>query len=94
MAYTFSVNNAPLTGATAMYTLISTLMSAGWLKKADSDGTTYSSTGVQVTSGNSGTNGLGNTNAWVRLQAPAVNQGTVVNQTREITIQRGTTDAH
>jgi len=92
MAYTFSVNNSPATGAVAMYTLISTLMSAGWLKKMDSDGTTYSSTGVQVTSGNAGTGGLGNTNAWVRLQAPQVNGGAVVNQTRELTIQRGTTD--
>ena len=75
-----------------MYTLISTLITAGWTKKADSDGTTYSSSGVQVTSGNSGANGLGNTNAWVRLQAPSVNHGSVVNQKREITIQRGTTD--
>lgn len=92
MAYTFSVNNTPTTGAVAMYTLISTLMSAGWLKKMDSDGTTYSSTGAQVTSGNTGTNGLGNNNAWVRLQSPPTNGGTVTNQTRELTIQRGTTD--
>jgi hypothetical protein len=92
MAYTFSVNNTPLTGAVAMYQLVSALMSAGWLKKMDSDGTTYSATGVQVTSGASGANGLGNSNAWVRLQAPPVNGGTIVNQTRELTIQRGTTD--
>lgn len=75
-----------------MYSLISTLMTAGWLKKMDSDGTTYSATGVQVTSGNSGTNGLANNNAWVRLQSPITNGGTIVNQTRELTIQRGTTD--
>jgi len=92
MAYTFSVNNIPLTGSVAVYQLVSTLVSAGWLKKMDSDGTTYSSTGVQVTSGASGTNGLGNSNAWVRLQSPPTNGGTIVNQTREITFQRGTTD--
>ncbi len=92
MAYTYSVNNAPATGAVAMYQLIAGLVAAGWVKKADSDGTVYSATGVQVTSGASGTNGLGNNSAWVRLQAPAVNQGTVANQTREITIQRGTSD--
>ena len=92
MTYTFSVNNSPTTGAMAMYALVSTLISAGWLKKMDSDGTTYSSTGVQVTSGNVGTNGLGNANAWVRLQSPAVNGGSVVNQTREITIQRGSSN--
>jgi len=89
MTYTFSVNNSPVTGGLAIYNIVSALMSAGWLKKMDSDGTTYSATGVQVTSGNVGTNGLNNTNAWVRLQAPAVNGGSVVNQTREITIQRG-----
>jgi hypothetical protein len=92
MAYTFSVNNTPANGSIAMYTLISTLVSAGWVKKADSDGTTYSATGVQVTSGATGTNGLGNNSAWVRIQAPAVNGGSVVNQQREFTFQRGTTD--
>ena len=86
MAYTFSVNNSPTTGAMAIYTLISTLVSAGWTKVMDSDGTTYSATGVQVTSGNVGTNGLGNTNAWIRLRAPVVG-----GKQREITFQRGTT---
>lgn len=92
MAYTFLVNQTPATGAVAMYQLISTLMTAGWLKKMDSDGTTYSATGVQITSGASGTNGLGNNNAWVRLQSPTTNGGTIVDQTREITIQRGSSD--
>jgi hypothetical protein len=92
MAYTFSVNNIPLTGSVAMYTLISTLISAGWTKVMDSDGTTYSSSGAQLNHGGAGVNGLGNTSAWVRLRAPAVNVGTVVNQTRELTFQRGTTD--
>jgi len=86
MAYTFAVNGTPATSSIAMYQLISTLMTAGWLKKADSDGVTYSSSGVQVTSGNIGTNGLNNTKAWVRLQSPSVN-----GQTREFTFQRGTT---
>ncbi len=92
MAYTFFVNTIPNTGSVAIYSLISTLMTAGWLKKSDSDGTTFSNTGVQVTSGAAGANGLGNTKAWVRLQAPAVNGGAVVNQTRELIIQRGTLD--
>lgn len=78
-----SVNDAPATGNFAMYDIIAMLLQGGWLKKADSDGTTYSSTGVQVTGGNTSTNGLGNTNAWVRLQDPG--------GVREICIQRGTT---
>lgn len=78
-----SVNDAPATGNFAMYDIIATLLQGGWTKKADSDGTTYSSTGVQVTGGNTGTNGLGNTNAWVRMADPA--------NGRELCIQRGTT---
>ncbi len=89
MAYTFAVNNTNLTGGQNMYLLISTLMSVGWLKKMDSDGTTYSATGTQVTHGGTGTGGLGNTNAWVRIQSPPTNGGTIVNQTREFIIQRG-----
>jgi hypothetical protein len=92
MAYTFLVNQTPLTGSVAMYQLISTLITAGWTKVMDSDGTTYSSSGAQVTSGASGANGLGNNNAWVRLAAPAVNGGSVVNQTRELVIQRTNAD--
>ncbi len=86
MAYTFSVNNSPATGGVALYLLISTLVSAGWTKAMDSDGTTYSSSGAQVTSGATGAGGLNNSNAWVRLSAPAVN-----GQVRELTFQRGAT---
>lgn len=91
MAYTFSVNNTPSTGAAAMWLLIQTLVSAGWVVKSDSDGTTYATAGGQVTGNGAGANGLNNTNAWIRIQAPAVNQGSVANQRREITIQRGNT---
>jgi len=85
MAYSFSTNTNPTTSAIAMYSLIATLISAGWTKVKDSDGTTYSSSGVQVTSGASGTNGLANNSAWVQLAAPSVG-----GQVRSITIQRGT----
>ena len=82
MTYTYSVNNNPATGAVAMYTVLSTLVTAGWLVKADSDGTTYASSGGQITGGASGTHGLGNSKAWFRIQAPVV--GT---QKREFTFQ-------
>jgi hypothetical protein len=90
MAYTYSVNNTPSTGAVAMYTLISTLVSAGWTQVDSSDGTTRGA--AQVTGGGTGTHGLGNNNAWVRLAAPSVNGGAVSNQVREFTFQRGTAD--
>lgn len=86
MAYTFSVGTIPGTGPIAMYLLKTTLVTAGWTVKSDSDGTTYASGGGQVTSGGTGANGLGNNNAWIRIQAPAVG-----NNTREITIQRSNT---
>jgi hypothetical protein len=87
MAYSYNVNELPLTGSFAWYQLIALLISAGWLDKSDSDGTTYASTGGQLTSGGTGAHGLGNTDAWIRLQCPSVN-----GATREICIQRGTTD--
>ena len=93
MVYTFSVNNeisTQNTTAYAMWYLISTLVTAGWTKVMDSDGTTYSSGGTQVTGPGTGANGFDNVNAWVRMQAPAVNGGSVVNQKREFTFQRGT----
>jgi hypothetical protein len=71
MAYTWTSNTTPATGSVAMYSLIARLVAAGWTKKSDSDGTTYSATGVQVTSGAAGANGLANNFAWVRLQSPA-----------------------
>jgi hypothetical protein len=79
-----SVNTAPATGARAVYTLLACLMQAGWTKVADSDGTTYSSGGTQVTSGASGAGGLGNNSAWVRMRDPA--------GVREFILQRGTTN--
>lgn len=84
MAFTQEINGAaPATGAVAMWTVVSMLIAAGATKVADSDGTTYSSSGAQVTGGGSGTNGLGNTSAWVRLR---------LNGGREITIQRGSSN--
>lgn len=72
MAYSYSVNNSPATGAVAMYLLRAALVAAGWAVEKDSDGTTYSASGVQVTSGASGANGLGNNRAWFVIRAPAV----------------------
>jgi len=57
-------------GAEFVYRLLAVLIAAGWTKPADSDGTTYSSSGGQVTGYATGTNGLNNARAWVRLQEP------------------------
>lgn len=81
MAFSQWINgNTPATGAAALWDVISMLIAAGASKLADSDGSTYSSSGTQVTSGASGAGGLGNTSAWVRIQLPGG---------RELTFQRG-----
>lgn len=84
MAFSHGINGAaPATGSVAMWTVIQMLIAAGATKVADSDGTTYSASGLQVTSGASGAGGLGNNSAWARLLLPGG---------REVTFQRGTTN--
>lgn len=87
MAYAFNVGSVPANGALAMYAIIATLMTAGWSKVADSDGTTYSAAGTQITSGATNANGLANVSAWVRLKAPGTSGGAIAGQTRELTFQ-------
>jgi hypothetical protein len=82
MAKFDSVNQLPATGAVAIYQLKTLLVSAGWVVKSSSDGTTYNSTGDQISSGGSGTGGLGNNHAWFRIQDPGTR--------REFIFQRGT----
>jgi hypothetical protein len=73
-----------VTGPVAMYNLISCLESAGWVQMEAGDGTSYFApgSGTYITSGLATTNGLGNNNAWTRIQDPS--------GTREFTIQRTT----
>jgi hypothetical protein len=74
----------PVTGSLCMWQFIAALIAAGWTKVADSDGTTYSSSGAAVSSGAAGAGGLANTNAWVRMRSP--------DGLMEYVIQRGTTN--
>lgn len=83
MTYTFSTNLLPATGAEAMYRLKELLKSVGWSVKSSSDGSTYNSTGDQITSGSSGANGMNNTSAWFRIQCP-----TMGGVTREFVLQK------
>lgn len=88
MAKVSSVNVDCVTngGAAAVWNLVNLLISNGWTKFADSDGTTYSSSGTQVTGPGSGTNGLNNTSAWVALHDPSGASG------RKYLFQRGSAD--
>lgn len=69
MTYLFS-KKTPSTGAITFYELKTLLKLAGWTTLSSSDGTTYNSSGDQITSGASGANGWNNTRAWARVQAP------------------------
>jgi hypothetical protein len=84
MAWQFSTNNTPATGAAAMFLILGRLIAAGWVVKSSSDGTTYNSSGNQISSGGSGGGGLANNSAWFRVQDPGTR--------REYVFQRGTSN--
>lgn len=67
---TGAVNAVPATGALAIFSVKTLLKAAGWTVPRSSDGTTYNSSGDQITSGLSGANGMNNTSAWFVIQEP------------------------
>lgn len=77
-----SVNLSPATGAAAMYALKETLKWAGWSIRSSGDGSTYNSSGDQITHGGFGAGGMANSNAWFRIRTPEGVGG------REFTFQR------
>lgn len=83
MAYSYSTNNTPATGSVTKYTFKELLKTAGWTVPSSSDGTTYNSSGDQITSGSSGAGGYANNLAWFRVRMPSKD-----GVTREFTFQR------
>lgn len=65
-----SLNQTPATGAVAMFLLKRLLKQAGWTVPRSSDGSTYNSSGDQISSGSSGANGMDNAKAWFVIQQP------------------------
>ncbi len=72
MAWTWT-RTAQTDGTVCVWALRAALIAAGWSSVKDSDGTTYSSAGTQLTGSGSGAHGLANNYAWFVLQAPSVN---------------------
>ena len=89
MSLQFNVSLTPSTGSVAMYNWKAWLITQGWTVPRSSDGTTYNSTGDQITGGGSGAHGLANNSAWFVIQMPLVN---AVN--RQFCFQRGTDNQH
>lgn len=81
MTWIFDIQQ-PVTGTAAVgtYRLKAALIARGWTVPSSSDGTTYNSSGDQISSGAAGANGLGNANAWFRIKCPV--------GTREFVFQR------
>lgn len=67
------------------YRLFQLWAAVGAVKQKDSDGTTYSATGAQVTGSGTGTHGLQNSGAWIQLLSP--------DGVTQVTIQRGGTES-
>lgn len=84
MPYTWTTNQTPATGAVAVFNLKTLLKTVGWTVPSSSDGTTYNSSGDQITTGSSGAGGMANNSAWFRIKSPTGN--------RELIIQRGTSN--
>jgi len=70
MVRIFSVNNTPANVAEAIFTLKGVKKSAGWTVPKSSDGSTYNSSGDQITLAGSGAGGMDNARAWFVIQMP------------------------
>lgn len=70
MPYSGLSSNTPATEQVAIYNVKTLWKSLGWTILSSSDGSTYNSSGDQITSGLTGAGGLDNTNAWFVAQDP------------------------
>lgn len=77
-----NVNVATTSGAKNVFTILETLLDAGWTVSCSSDGTNYNPSGNQISSSGSGAGGLNNDYAWFVVRDPGGR--------REYAFQRGT----
>lgn len=87
MAYVFTKNLTPTSGAVAVFNLKQALKASGWTVLKSSDGSTYNASGDQLTAGNTVVGGLQNIKAWFVIQQPAASFGAQ----RQFCFQCGTT---
>jgi hypothetical protein len=81
MAYTYSLNLTPGIGTLVVFQLKAALVAGGWTVTRSSDGTTYNSTGDQISHSGTGAGGMSNVRSWFVIRQPGSNQ-------REFCIQR------
>jgi len=83
MSFIFRKNIGLVTGAGALFNLKELLKTAGWTVKSSGDGLSlFSSSSDILTTASSGAGGLGNANAWFRIQMPSY-----LGVTREMLLQ-------
>jgi hypothetical protein len=78
-----SINTTPSNNDDAIFNFKQVMKAAGWTVPSSSDGTTYNSSGDQITVRGTGAGAFGNTSAWFRLKAPT--------GTRELLFHRNAT---
>src|SRR5438045_1573507 len=71
MSFSYSTNLTPANGAEMWFNIKARLKSVGWTVPRSSDGSTYNSSGDQITTASSGGGGMANVGAWFVLQMPA-----------------------
>lgn len=76
MAIVSDTNTSPTTSSDAIFSLKTTLVTAGWTVSQSGDGTTYNSTGDQITTAAD----LANASAWFYIEAPNGQAFTFQNQ--------------
>jgi len=93
MATQWIVNQTPTNGSLAMFQLVQTMISGGWVQMGSGDASTFNNSAAgPVVNGGAGATGLGNNAAWIRLEAPLQTFGGA-SSNREFCIQRGNADA-
>jgi len=91
MATQWSVNQKN-NGSLAMFQLVQTMISGGWVQMGSGDASTWATGSVgPVVNGGTGATGLNNNAAWIRLQTPTLTFGGT-SLKKEVLIQRGNAD--
>lgn len=70
MSYQYSLNQAPVNLHDIFYKLKVFLVAQGWVVVSSSDGSTYNSSGDQISSNGSGAGGIDNNYAWFQMRSP------------------------
>jgi len=70
MAFSYDSNTAVTTSWQLVFRFKALLKLVGWIVKSSGDGTTFNSSGDQITSATTGSGGMANANSWFRIQDP------------------------